>query len=146
VFEPGQRIVEAHLQGLEADHSGNWTLTVLRKGHKTRAIPLPPVCVPVLQTYRQPHPFEHAALIHRLKGGSLKSSGLYDEVKAIFVAAAGRLGKTDTAGAARLRQASPHWLRHTYARALVDHAVPLPAAQALLGHASVQPTAAYYRQ
>ncbi|WP_283204780.1 tyrosine-type recombinase/integrase [Burkholderia sp. 4M9327F10] len=66
--------------------------------------------------------------------------------QAIFVAAAGRLGKTDTAGAARLRQASPHWLRHGYARALVDHAVPLPAAQALLGHASVQPTAAYYRQ
>ena len=108
--------------------------------------------MPVLKTYRQlrvlpvlPSPYEHAALIHSIKGGSLNSSGLYDEVKAIFVAAAGRLGKTDTAGAARLRQASPHWLRHTYARALVDHAVPLPAAQALLGHASVQPTAAYYR-
>lgn len=47
---------------------------------------------------------------------------------------------------ALLRKASPHWLRHAYARTLVvDHQVPLPAAQALLGHASVQTTAAYAR-
>jgi integrase/recombinase XerC len=92
----------------------------------------------------KPGPFEHAALIHGLKGGSLKTSGLYDEVKAIFVTAADGLAKTDRAGAARLRLASPRWLRHAYARQMVvDHHVPLPAAQALLGHASVQTTAAY---
>jgi site-specific recombinase XerD len=35
-------------------------------------------------------------------------------------------------------------LRHAYARTLVvDKRVPLPAAQALLGHATVQTTAAY---
>ncbi|ACC76300.1 tyrosine-type recombinase/integrase [Paraburkholderia caribensis] len=156
----GVRLVElvwsddAHLPKLDVDPIGTheqWTLHVLGKGRKPRAIPLPAVCVPVLRTYRQlrglppqPPPFEQAALIHGLKGGSLKGSGLYDEVKAIFVAAADRLAKTDHAGAARLRQASPHWLRHGYARALVvDHQVPLPAAQALLGHASVQTTAAY---
>jgi integrase len=65
----------------------------------------------------------------------------------IFIAAADRIEKTDHAGAARLRSASPHWLRHGYARQLVvDHQVPLPAAQALLGHASVQTTAGYYRR
>ena len=43
-----------------------------------------------------------------------------------------------------LRAASPHWLRHAYAKALVvDHQAPLPVAQALLGHGSVQTTAAY---
>ncbi|EON18874.1 hypothetical protein ASL20_30430 [Cupriavidus necator] len=52
----------------------------------------------------------------------------------------------DPAQALLLRAASPHWLRHAYARTLVvDHQVPLPAAQALLGHASVQTTAAYAR-
>ena len=50
----------------------------------------------------------------------------------------------EPAKAMLLRAASPHWLRHAYARTLVvDHQVPLPAAQALLGHASVQTTAAY---
>lgn len=153
----GVRLVElvwsddAQLPKLDVDDRGRWTLHVLGKGRKPRAIPLPPVCVPVLQAYRQlrglppqPGPYEHTALIHGLKGGSLKSSGLYDEVKAIFATAAERLAKTDHAGAARLQSASPHWLRHAYARTLVvDRAVPLPAAQALLGHASVQTTAGY---
>ncbi|MEX3939665.1 tyrosine-type recombinase/integrase [Paraburkholderia sp. BR10937] len=45
-----------------------------------------------------------------------------------------------------LEGASTHWLRHGYARTLVvDHLVPLPVAQALLGHASVQTTATYAR-
>jgi len=143
---------EAQLPKLEADDAGDsWTLHVLGKRRKPRAIPLPAVCVPILRTYRQlrglppqPVPFEHAALIHGLKGGGLRESGLYDEVKSIFAAAADRLEKVDHAGAASLRQASPHWLRHGYARALVvDEKVPLPAAQALLGHASIQTTAAY---
>ncbi|CAE6723566.1 tyrosine-type recombinase/integrase [Paraburkholderia nemoris] len=156
----GVRLVElvwsdgAQLPRLEVDCSDDsecWTLHVLGKGSKTRAIPLPALCMPILKTYRQlrglppqPSPYEHAALIHGLKGGSLHSSGLYDEVKAIFAASAERLEKTDHAGAMRLRSASPHWLRHGYARQLVvEHQVPLPAAQALLGHASVQTTAGY---
>ncbi|WP_408491709.1 tyrosine-type recombinase/integrase [Paraburkholderia sediminicola] len=153
----GVRLVElvwsddAQLPKLEVDDGECWTLHVLGKGRKTRAIPLPALCVPILKTYRQlrglppqPGPYEHAALIHGFKGGSLHSSGLYDEVKAIFIAAADRLEKTDHASAERLRAASPHWLRHAYARTLVvDHRVPLPAAQALLGHASVQTTAGY---
>ncbi|TDN58013.1 tyrosine-type recombinase/integrase [Paraburkholderia sp. BL10I2N1] len=156
----GVRLVElvwsddAQLPKLEVDRINGiecWTLHVLGKGRKTRAVPLPGLCVPILRTYRQlrglpPQPslYEHAALIHGLKGGSLHSSGLYDEVKAIFIATADRIEKTDHAGAARLRSASPHWLRHGYARQLVvDHQVPLPAAQALLGHASVQTTAIY---
>ncbi len=157
---PGVRLVElvwsddAQLPKLEVDcieDSASWTPHVLGKGRKTRAIPLPALCVPILKTYRrlrglppQPGPYEHAALIHGFKGGSQHSSGLYDLVKAIFIAAADRLEKTDQASAQRLRAASPHWLRHTYARTLVvDHRVPLPAAQALLGHASVQTTAGY---
>ena len=50
----------------------------------------------------------------------------------------------DADGALQLRGVSPHWLRHAYARTLVvDRQVPLPAAQALLRHASVQTTAEY---
>ncbi|ABO54647.1 tyrosine-type recombinase/integrase [Burkholderia vietnamiensis] len=153
----GVRLVELawsdarQLPVLDVDSNGCWTLHVCGKGQKPRAIPLPAGCVSRLQTYRrlrglpeQPEPSEHVALVHGLKGGTLQSSGLYDEVKAIFRAAAARLDPTDPPSAATLRRASPHWLRHAYARTLVvDRQVPLPAAQALLGHASIQTTAGY---
>ncbi len=142
---------ERQLPALDLDSNGRWTLNVCGKGQKPRAIPLPAACVSSLQAYRrlrglpeQPAPSEHVALVHGLKGGTLRGSGLYDEVKVIFLAAAARLDLTDPASAATLRRASPHWLRHAYARTLVvDQQVPLPAAQALLGHASIQTTAGY---
>lgn len=91
-------------------------------------------------------PPAHEALpvIRGNKGEALQSAGLYREVKAIFSAVADGLQARDPAQAPLLRAASPHWLHHAYARTIVvDHHVPLPAAQALLGHASVQTTAAY---
>jgi len=82
---------------------------------------------------------ERIALIHGDKAGWLGERGLYDQVKAILLAVASEHDAGDAAGAA-----SPHWLRHACARTLVvDRRVPLPAAQALLGHASMQTTAAY---
>jgi integrase/recombinase XerC len=92
----------------------------------------------------EPAAHEQVPLIHGFKGGSLQETGLYREVKAIFDAVAMRLDATDPARALLLRTASPHWLRHAYAKTLVvAHKMPLPVAQALLGHASVQTTAAY---
>jgi site-specific recombinase XerD len=74
------------------------TLHVLGKGNRERSIALPAACVTFVRMYRQlrglpptPPAFEHAPLIHGLKGGSLQRSGLYDEVKAIFAAAADQL-------------------------------------------------------
>ncbi|MEX3932172.1 tyrosine-type recombinase/integrase [Paraburkholderia phymatum] len=130
-----------------------WTLHVRGKGGKGRAIPLPSRCVPVLRDYRvlrglpaEPAPFESIPLIHSEKRDALGHSGLYDEVKAVLQAAEQRVPPGDTATRALLHAASTHWLRHGYARTLVvDHAVPLPVAQTLLGHASVQTTAAYAR-
>ncbi|TDY23498.1 site-specific recombinase XerD [Paraburkholderia sp. BL6665CI2N2] len=132
---------------------GQWTLHVLGKGGKVRAIPLPSRCAPVLRDYRvlrglaaEPAPFESATLIHSEKRDALGHSGLYDEVKAVLQAAEETVPASDAATRALLHAASTHWLRHGYARTLVvDHAVPLPVAQTLLGHASVQTTAAYAR-
>ncbi|MDK3022645.1 tyrosine-type recombinase/integrase [Cupriavidus taiwanensis] len=142
---------ETALPRLEAEAPGRWTLYVCGKGRKARAIPLPTPCVAVLRAYRRarglpPEPPAHEALpvIHGNKGEALQQAGLYREVKAIFAAVADGLQAREPAQALLLRAASPHWLRHAYARTLVvDHQVPLPTAQALLGHASVQTTAAY---
>ncbi|CAD6552539.1 tyrosine-type recombinase/integrase [Paraburkholderia sabiae] len=130
-----------------------WTLHVHGKGGKVRAIPLPSRCVPVLRDYRvlrglpaEPAPFESIPLIHSEKRDALGHSGLYDEVKAVLHAAEQQVPPGDAATRALIHAASTHWLRHGYARTLVvDYAVPLPVAQTLLGHASVQTTAAYAR-
>ena len=141
------------LPRVDVDADGNWTLHVRGKGNKRRAIPLPAVCVPPLRAYRlargltpAPALFERLPVIHSEKRDALGASGLYDEVKAVLLAAEDRVTPGDTATLVTLRAASTHWLRHGYACTLVvDHAVPLPVAQQLLGHASVQTTAAYAR-
>jgi hypothetical protein len=61
-------------------------------------------------------------LIHGFKGGSLQEGRLYAEVKVIFDRVADDLQADHPARAVLLRAASPHWLRHAYAKALVvDH-------------------------
>lgn len=137
------------LPRLDVDERGGWTLQVLGKGSKARCIPLPQRCANVLCLYRRarglparPTALEHLPLIHGQKASALGSRGLYDEVKAVLLAVADEA--QDEADLLLLRSVSPHWLRHAYARTLVvDKGVPLPAAQALLGHASVQTTAEY---
>ncbi|WP_434666069.1 tyrosine-type recombinase/integrase [Paraburkholderia sp. A3BS-1L] len=144
---------EFALPRIEADEARQWTLHVTGKGGKQRAIPLPSTCLPALRAYRcarglpaDPPPGERLPLIHSERGRALGTSGLYDEVRAVFALAAARLPPEESALRAALETASTHWLRHGYARTLVvDHRVPLPVAQALLGHASVQTTAAYAR-
>jgi site-specific recombinase XerD len=139
------------LPRLDVDAEGHWTLHVRGKGNKRRAIPLPAICLPPLRAYRlargltiTPAPFERLPVIHSEKRDALGASGPYDEVKAVLLAAEDLVTPGDTATLVILRAASTHWLRHGYARTLVvDHAVPLPVAQQLLGHASVQTTAAY---
>jgi site-specific recombinase XerD len=143
--------IDTNLPRAEVEDGGSWTLYVHGKGDKPRAVPLPAVATAPLAAYRvarglpaAPAAHEVLPLMHGFKGGSLQEGGLYAEVKAIFETVAVGLQAGDPARAVLLRAASPHWLRHAYAKALVvDHQVPLPVAQALLGHASVQTTAGY---
>lgn len=140
-----------NLPRIESDDDGRWALYVTGKGDKHRVIPLPDVATSPIKVYRaargltrSPLHWEAIPLIHGFKGGSLKESGLYREVKAIFVEVGCSLAADSPARAVLLAVASPHWLRHAYARALVvDHQVPLTVAQSLLGHASIQTTAGY---
>ncbi|MYM94127.1 tyrosine-type recombinase/integrase [Duganella vulcania] len=140
-----------NLPRIESDDEGRWALYVMGKGDKQRVVPLPDVAIGPIKAYRVARGlssslsrFEVIPLIHGFKGGSLMESGLYAEVKAIFVEAGGALAIDSPVRAVLLASASPHWLRHAYARALVvDHKVPLTVAQSLLGHASIQTTAGY---
>jgi integrase/recombinase XerC len=128
------------LPRIDVDTQGDWTLHVVGKGDKERSIPLPRACGPILAGYRQagglaaaPSMLERLPLAHGEKGSALGARGLFDEVKHVLVAVAHDIKVEDPGGAALLRSASPHWLRHAYARRLVvDARVPLPAAQTLL--------------
>ena len=49
----------------------------------------------------------------------------------------------DQAGAARLKRASTHWLRHTHASHTLASGVPIQVVQQNLGHATIATTTLY---
>jgi integrase/recombinase XerC len=142
---------EFHLPRITVDQSGGWTLEVIGKGSRRRAVPLPFACISVLRRYRLarglsevPTPFDNAVLIHGERGAGLGKSGLYRVVKQAMADIAKNVHDEDARSLVMLHLASPHWLRHSYARTMVvEHRVPLPVVQRILGHASVTTTAGY---
>jgi site-specific recombinase XerD len=60
-----------------------------------------------------------------------------------FCDAADRVESRDPALAAKLRHASPHWLRHTHATHALDAGVELVAVRDNLRHASIATTSTY---
>ena len=76
---------------------------------------------------------------------TVAAGGLYKDLKEFFAACADELEQEDPAGAARLRKASTHWLRHTHAPHAVNGRpwMPVQVMQANLGHASLATTSNY---
>lgn len=73
--------------------------------------------------------------------------GLYRIVKGRLGAAAVALdAHGDATGAERLRKASPHWLRHTFATALLLRGQDIRQVASALGHSNLHTTMAYTEQ
>ena len=73
--------------------------------------------------------------------------GLYNIVKGRLAAAADFLESSgDVAGAGQLRQASPHWLRHTFAKAALLTGQDIRHVAAWLGHRDLGTTMVYTEQ
>ncbi|MGL6214614.1 MAG: tyrosine-type recombinase/integrase, partial [Billgrantia desiderata] len=95
------------------------------KGDKLARIPVPPDMLTLLEQWREtlglsphPQPGEAGALLRGLDGQRrLGDNQLYRLIRSAFHAAADALqaeaGEAAAAQAARLRAATPHWLRHT---------------------------------
>jgi site-specific recombinase XerD len=75
--------------------------------------------------------------------GPISAGVLYRQLKAFFRWVAKRSAAADPAGAERLRQASTHWLRHTFGTRLVTMTKDVVLGRDLLGHASVGTTSIY---
>jgi site-specific recombinase XerD len=106
-------------------------VTVRGKGTKVRTIPLNADIRKALREYLTKRPIvKHDGLFINQKGASLGRLGIEYQVATL-----GRL--------AGLERVTPHMLRHSFAKNLVDQSVSLDQVAMLLGHRSLTTTARY---
>jgi len=140
------------------DGSWGWSLMVLGKRKKWRAVALPASAVSILVdsfTVRGLSPAlldnpPDTPLLASLpvtpedgeSGRMLTPGRIYEIVKDAFGRCASWVQPQDQNAAARIQQASTHWLRHTYGSHAAQVA-PLHVLKDQLGHASMTTTAGY---
>lgn len=136
------------------DSVERWQITVLGKGNKEREIPLSPALIEHLEEY-----FYLNGL-----GGFLEQKGempviaslsnpnqplghdrIYMVLKGFFKEVADSLPSKNKEQAERLKQASTHWMRHTFTVNLLESGASLEVARDLLGHASLATTSIYVK-
>ncbi|WP_234267208.1 phage integrase family protein [Hydrogenophaga sp. NFH-34] len=151
----------------ECDATGDaQCLRVIGKGGKERLLPLKPSVVQVLQRHLDDRrALEQQGVLPALDlsktplisvvakpvgpdlakdNGGLSVAGIHRVIKALCERAA--KGCADARLAAEFRAASAHWMRHTFAHAVLRASGgDLPVTQQLLGHASIATTGIYVK-
>lgn len=131
-----------------------WWWQVRGKGGRDDRIPLGTNVVEAMIRYRRhlglpplPSSDERTPLICRLtqreRERPLTRAQLYAIVKAILLGAADDIEAYDAAGAATLRKASTHWLRHTAINHLADRVQDVRVVQRFARHANLNTTTGY---
>lgn len=131
-----------------------WWWQVCGKGGREDRVPLSDAVVQAIIRYREhlglsslPAPDESTPLVCRLKKAGrnrpLTRAAIYQIVKAILRGAADDIEAFDPTGAATLRQASTHWLRHTSITHLADRVQDLRVIQRFARHANLSTTSGY---
>ncbi|PZO81864.1 MAG: recombinase XerC [Mesorhizobium amorphae] len=135
LYGSGLRISEAlGLQARELADAEDTTLRVTGKGGKTRLVPVLPVAVEAVASYRRlcPFPLDAQGLLFRgAKGGPLNPGVVQRAMRRLRSA----LDLPETA--------TPHALRHSFATHLLGRGGDLRTIQELLGHASLSTTQIY---
>lgn len=157
------RRVEDLRQTVLSDGAASITLKVVGKGGKEREVPIAGAVFAELQRYFATRGWASVAdaparafLLARAgdgvrmpKGlqydpfGAIAAGTLYRQVKAFFRLVAKRCAQDDPDTAQRLRQASTHWLRHTFGTRIATMTRDVVLTRDLLGHASVATTSIY---
>jgi site-specific recombinase XerD len=137
-------------------HTGKYSLRLVRKGGVEASIPLLDETV---QAYRQ-HLAQYemnsgvrgdSPLVLPLRDADLKPpiasvrrNHIWRIVKDLMISAADcALVCDDKMAETRLREASTHWLRHTFANDLLDNGADLRSVRDLMDHASISTTNQY---
>lgn len=125
-----------------------WWLIIVGKGNKRRTVPVSGRLLEALQRYRRslflselPQPKEQRFAVLSVTGrAGVSRKTIYIVMKEIFSRAVIEAPE-DMQPA--LRDASPHWLRHSIASHLVNSGVNVRAVQNHLGHANIKTTMNY---
>lgn len=154
LFYTGLRISEAsnHTMGDFIQREGNWFLKVLGKGSKIREIPIPDELLDALYQFRiatglptaEPTFNEVTPLIPMKNLTQPISSRRVDQIlKWAFNLGADSIQVNMPRVASKLREASAHWLRHSYVTYLLNSGAPLKVAQENAGHSDIGTTMLY---
>jgi integrase/recombinase XerD len=139
----------------DRDGEDRWWLEVLGKGDKLRIVPATDELMVELARYRRelghaPYPVsgESTPLLLPIGGKprAMTRGGVHEIFKVIFAKTAERLiqrGPGNEHAAARMTQASAHWLRHTAGSHMANKEVDLRYVRDNLGHDSISTTNAY---
>jgi site-specific recombinase XerD len=155
-YATGLRVSElasATLRSVEADAAGDHWLHVIGKGGKPARVTLTPLARTALDRYLQDRglPVSRAhwnpatPLIGSLDADAdgIKPLRLWEVMRRFFRHAAQIIENDHPALAEKLRQATPHWMRHTHATHAIAKGVELSAVRDNLRHASISTTSIY---
>ncbi|WP_430233541.1 phage integrase family protein [Paraburkholderia tropica] len=155
-YATGLRISEladATLRSVEADAAGDHWLHVTGKGGKPARVTLTPLARSALDRYLQERglPVSRAhwnpatPVIGSLDvdADGIKPLRLWEVMRRFFRHAAQIIESDHPALAEKLRQATPHWMRHTHATHALAKGVELSAVRDNLRHASISTTSIY---
>nr|HPG81591.1 tyrosine-type recombinase/integrase [Piscinibacter sp.] len=155
-YATGLRISElvgARLGAIDSDAHGDTWIRVVGKGHKAGKVVLPPLARAALDRYLvqrglpvTPSKWRPStSLIGSLgeDGSGISSWRLWRVLKRFFATAAEVAEEGSPALAEKLRQATPHWTRHTHATHLLEGGAELTTVRDNLRHASLATTSMY---
>jgi site-specific recombinase XerD len=155
-YATGLRISElanAALRSIEVDAAGDHWLHLVGKGGKPAKVTLTPLARAALERYLQERglPVSRARrdpatpVIGSLDGGEagITPLRLWEVMRRFFRLAADVIEGDHPVLAEKLRQATPHWMRHTHATHALAKGVELSAVRDNLRHASISTTSIY---
>lgn len=154
LFYTGLRIAEAanHTMGNFVQRENNWFIRVIGKGQKLREIPIPDELLKALSDFRLkiglssalPTFKELTPLIPMQNLQQSISTRRIDQIlRWTFNLGASLFEPDEPRRASKLRQASAHWLRHSYVTYLLQAGAPIKVAQENAGHSDVGTTMHY---
>lgn len=146
-------LVAATLGDIETDDGRRW-IHVVGKGGKAGKVALPPLAWAALNRYlahrrlpTDPSRWKRSTrLIGSLSGDSgvgITTTRLWAITKRFFAQVADIVRERSPSAADKLRQASPHWMRHTHATHALADGVELRTVRDNLRHASISTTSVY---